>query len=127
MSIAPLDLLRSAEELLTSGSEIGYRESASKAYYAIFHAADCLDLPEARTGAKGGVHHHLAQCPIDCSGPQLKSIGYMVRTCHMERIRASYQLDNDFTLEDAKAQVALARKAWGKIDAVLARPQIFTG
>ena len=111
MSVSSADFLRTAENFLELASEIDHRNSASRAYYSVFHHCGPLakDLGAAAT-PKSGMHNAFIDQFITSTNLKAKSIGYMLRQCHDLRILADYRIDSKFAHSDAETTVKLAKR-----------------
>lgn len=103
MAITAACLLESAKELRRGSAEIDHRNAASRAYYAAFHRC----LPIARgiglsESPEMGVHRNLIDTLIAASvgdkaqKRMLARLGYMLNACRAQRVRADYNIDEDF-------------------------------
>ncbi|MHB8741699.1 MAG: HEPN domain-containing protein [Sulfuricaulis sp.] len=111
MSVSSVDFLRTAENLLKLTSEIDHRNSASRAYYSVFHHCGPLanDLGTATT-SKSGMHNSFIDQFTTSTNLKAKSIGYLLRQCHDLRIVADYHIDSEFSHSDAETAVKLAKR-----------------
>lgn len=122
MPIAPLDLLACARRLLDAEGEPEHRAAASRAYYAAYHSATPeLDTLDVVPDATGGVHNRLAESFIQNANFSIKSIGYLLRQAHGERVRADYALSNDFSRDEAESVISTVEKILDKLDEIQGR------
>lgn len=126
MSVSPTDLLSLANHLLTPpeqrlSSEVEYRTSLGRAYYAAYH--DCtawhhaLPAPGSLgNGSRGmGVHAELYARLSNPDARISKALNflsrrraYMLRPLHGQRCKADYELAQQLTLAEAQQGVANA-------------------
>lgn len=121
MSIAVGDLLDLAKDLRANSTEVSWRGSISRAYYAAFHQAgdwhQALPSQGMLPGKPGGKHHDLAG---QLSNPTLPatdqrrslsmSMGYMLRDAHRLRVKADYSLNENITASETDQLLISARK-----------------
>jgi len=95
MPITPHDLLRWAEAQADQPDEVTLRASASRAYYAAYHAS----LPfvagmEMSPTLKGGVHDQTIEKLL--RKPETKKIGFLLQGIKKNRTKADYKLEEDW-------------------------------
>lgn len=101
MSVSGKDFLEFAEFSLDLDTEIGFRNSVSRAYYSIYHTV--LDIIEGNIPnySGGGSHSSLIKYLEDSSNPekydkrQLKRLSYILKQQRDLRCDADYELDID--------------------------------
>jgi uncharacterized protein (UPF0332 family) len=107
MSVTYRDLLASAEALATGGSEIDWRNSASRAYYAAYHRARdsacyCPDNGHLRMGA-----HEALSNRFDLHAKNgAKSISLVLQAMKRSRHQADYDLSGEFDRNICSEQIA---------------------
>ena len=112
MSVNAENFLQAADQFLVNAShEIDYRNSISRAYYAIFHAIAPLSnhLPPAVNYNPKGSHDEKISKLTRCSSthPQkitLKAVGYEIQKRKAQRVRADYDIDHTVAKTDAEEQ-----------------------
>ena len=131
--VTPEELFANAEELLKNAkSELDYRNSVEKAYYAAYHAALRFEeaLPvRSSVVAKGGSHEQLIQS-LERPSAKLdyglrvisQELGAQLRMLKPLREHASYEIGLTLRVDHAEAAIrgardvlAEARKGMGKI------------
>ena len=92
-------------ELVQNIGEINYRNAASRAYYSGYHCA----LPIANNigipADAGGNHASLIAAFEKERKLDYKKIGYMLRQCFQIRVKADYQIDENFELGSAETAI----------------------
>jgi len=124
MPIRPNDFFDSAIRLSAEHLEIDHRNSASRAYYAAYHAAKEISHhcpSNDHLSIAGGVHSRLIDRfeRFDRSNPVSTvalSIAYMLRQMKTVRQFADYELHEIFTSDDALSQIAYAEKIIAKLN-----------
>lgn len=117
MSATPEQFLNSAISLLDAadGSEICFRNSASRAYYAAFHCcyserSRCPNLNDADIwGSHDKLYKRFENLPNTVDTVPLKQMAYMAKMMKSVRHKADYRLHEDFDRSDAAQQVTDAR------------------
>lgn len=120
MSVSSADLLVLAKDLAkVVESEAAYRASASRAYYASYHAAreaaERTRLPPLKGVPRGGVHDQLFS--------RLRQAGHRelaARLNHAKhnRVSADYRLTDEFTAADAADATLFCQKLVEDIDSL---------
>ena len=110
MGIGADDFLSFAEKLLSEKTEINYRNAASRSYYAAFHY--CLPITELldKPAKDGGMHAIVCSKLTESFDQKLKSIGYILQQCRSIRVRADYELNQDFSRNDGELSIKLTKK-----------------
>jgi uncharacterized protein (UPF0332 family) len=117
MSVSPADFLSSANVLVATGTEIGFRNAASRAYYAAYHY--CLPTAETLDGAitpKSGLHHQFIQTFIQNGSLKARAIGYILEQCYGLRIKADYITYEEFRQKEAETVIQQVGVIFRKID-----------
>lgn len=110
MSVNDLDILDLANELSNGEKEAHWRQSASSAYFAVFHCVNRLgDTLMPERNLKTGEHKKLTERLRRC-GRQGSAIAYDIGQLKYQRVRADYKINEHFTRKEAEAQLGLARK-----------------
>ena len=122
MSIADMDLLAFGESLARGNSEIEWRTSVGRSYYAAYHRASDWHskLPSQGMAQAGqGVHATLIACltnPTVNGALKMRSmsVGYML--CHMKaaRRKADYELGAHVDQAEAATTAASAQTMMDK-------------
>lgn len=101
MSVEPIQFLTVAEASHELSNEIGYRNSVSRSYYAMFHQVKSIlkiqPHPKHDKGVHGSLIDYLAKPSPDeeIDSTILKRLSFMLRTSRDMRNKADYQLDQD--------------------------------
>lgn len=112
MAVTPEQLRDGALKAEIGQCEVERRVTASRIYYAAFHKC----RPMAR--AKGlftdieGSHAQVIEALTRGGDMTLKRIGYKLRQCRDARARADYDIDEDFTLDDARTMMEECEEIW---------------
>lgn len=114
MPITIQDFMQAAQSIINNGSnEIDFRNSASRAYYAGYHAAKKLSL-RIKTGktlfirnAGTGLHQQLINELKSNPNTNIKKIGRMLQMCKAERTDADYQLSLNFNKSRAQNVIGM--------------------
>lgn len=122
MSVCDEDLLVYGETLAKEASEICWRASVGRSYYASYHCADAWHdaLPSHGMAAAGrGVHRTLIDCLINptvlgASMRRSKSIGYMLEVMKAARQKSDYELDEHVDQGEAQTVAANSRMLLAK-------------
>lgn len=128
MAVTCLDFLNSAVEVKGGGSEVSWRNAASRAYYAAYHA--CLPLGKSLPNywdVQGGVHTQLivalenATARDSTSHRSVKALGFLLRQIRAHRIDADYLIEEkfdeptaDIVLKQSERIVESAQKLYGQ-------------
>ncbi|HFD80455.1 MAG TPA: hypothetical protein ENK05_08725 [Gammaproteobacteria bacterium] len=118
MPILPRDLLECATALIKENGETFQRAAVSRAYYACYHAALPVAERLAPVDVNGGLHKKLYETFIKERELSYKSVGYMLRQSHSDRIRADYHLQEEIGRRDAETVIYTAIKILNKIDSL---------
>lgn len=111
MPVSPQDLFERAQELLNSADELKFREAASTAFYAAYHLLKSLeDEIGDPCQYEGGSHAQLVSILVAHPQSKLISLGYMLRDCLLRRRRATYDMDDLFTKDEAKTQIEVVTR-----------------
>lgn len=114
MSVTSNDFLIFAEHAKTLGSEIGYRNTIARAYYAMFHHVQALlvSCPKFVGGTHQGLADYLTKAiptePYDKTS--LRRLAAMLNQQKGCRNIADYELDKTLTLTDAQATLDAAKR-----------------
>lgn len=111
MAVGYKDFLTDAKEFLVGASgEIRFRNSMSRAYYALYHIAvehaDEIHLP-AVSSLAGPVHKNLRAFYMDglysdkVLQSKMKRVGYSLKVLHEGRCKADYELGESVAAIDA--------------------------
>jgi uncharacterized protein (UPF0332 family) len=107
------DFLKSAEQLLQTGDEMGYRNAVSRAYYALYHR--CLPLFNEISDHPADDHHAQVVRTLR-QQPKLKSIVNRLNNLRKRRNTADYELHKTLSYYDAVSAVKMAQKAIQELD-----------
>lgn len=101
MSVSPECFLTTAQDSMAIGTEIGYRNCISRAYYSMYHSVLAIlenDIPHY---TDGGVHASLIKylefsgsCEVHCS-KQLRVISYILKSAKDIRCKADYDIESE--------------------------------
>ncbi|MBH3307885.1 hypothetical protein I5P84_00265 [Pseudomonas mosselii] len=111
MAVVYKDFLDEAKSLLSgASSEIGFRNSMSRAYYSLYHAAveyaDEVHVPPV-SSQSGPVHKNLRAFYTDglysdkALQSKMKRVGYSLKVLHEGRCKADYELSASVPAIDA--------------------------
>ena len=102
MPVTPKLLLEAAKALGQGKSEVDQRNAASRAYYAAYHR--CLPIAESigLPAETKGVHRDLIGTLTKTRDMQVKSMGYMLDQCRGLRVKADYEIQIEFSAENAR-------------------------
>jgi len=106
--------------------EADLRGSMSRLYYSAYHHArqfsEGLPSQGDDSQAKGGVHARLYTALMNPSIPRdneqflkSKSLGYMLKVMHAQRVKADYIIDTEVSIQDAQSMEQQAGNALKKI------------
>lgn len=117
MPVSAADFLLSAENLLAQGTEIDWRNAASRAYYSAFHYCTKIsdELDKVKTNSSG-MHRSFIESFTGNASLKVKAIGYMLQQCYDTRLIADYELNETFSQNVAKATVQQVRAIFTKVD-----------
>ena len=120
MAVKPSDFLASAQEMVTRGQEIDYRNAASRAYYAAYlrverHAAE-LPSPASSTGK--GVHAKVIAKFSASDNEDLAALGISLSAMKKTRTAADYKLQDTVSQSDAMKQVEVAKLTLEEADRI---------
>lgn len=111
MAVSPEQLLDRARELIESSDELQLREGTKTAYYAAYHLLKPLERAiQDPFGYDGGAHAQIVSVLTNSQYLKAKSLGYILRDCHIRRVRADYDLSKPFGKDDARLQVELVTR-----------------
>ena len=108
--IAPADLIELAEMSAEATTEVAWRSSVSRAYYAVFHEARSLlhqlgfDVPRGEQA-----HAYLSLRLSNCGIPTIEHAGHQLNSLRGDRNRADYDIDRTIKQSVARHLVATAR------------------
>ncbi len=123
MTISPADLLALGQRSLASNTcEAELRGSMSRFYYSAYHHArlfaESLPSQGDDSQAKGGMHVHLYTALLNPTIPRdhdkffkSKSLGYILKTMHAQRVKADYFIDSDVSLPEGQTMEQQAGNA----------------
>lgn len=116
MSVSGDDFIEIAKRVLaTDDSEIGWRVSASRAYYGCFHC--CLDIIERHPGIvvdKSYSTHERVYRAVNSmtisgqASSDLKHLVYLTKNLRDVRVDADYHANKEFTKERAEQALSQA-------------------
>lgn len=102
MAVSAEELLNLAQELIEGKTEVKFRCSASRAYYAAFHYSKPftkgLPWPKDAQGAHDGVIKQLTRHPKD---EKIRNLGHLLNLGKEIRHNADYRIKNNFKKSDA--------------------------
>lgn len=116
MSIDPEEFFEIANACL-GDTEISMRNSASRAYYAAYHASLPLadGLPRF-ADIRGGMHRQHIESLKSSSDLAVKGIALKLNECLNVRHIADYQLTDEFDSDTVKQQLRIVEKILERID-----------
>jgi len=127
MPVTPNEFLLSAEELIKGSREIDFRNSASRAYYSCYlecrsFAENLPEVPISKGGAHGKVIEKFTERLIkeETQGydKAIRSIGHMLNQAKTLRTKADYDIDKDYSREDAGQTIGVAKRIENKIQSL---------
>ena len=86
MAITPDELLRTADELAQGDRESDWRNAASRAYYAAYHA--CIPFAFGSASAEPGHREIADRLTRPTAAMPSRSVGYLLDQCRALRERA---------------------------------------
>ncbi len=107
------DFIKSAEQLLETGDEMGYRNAVSRAYYALYHR--CLPLFNEISDRPADDHHAQVVRTLR-QQPQYQSIANRLNNLRKRRNTADYELHKTLSRYDAIMAVKMAQNAIEELD-----------
>ncbi len=111
--IVPADLLELAEQWAEAPTEVAWRSSVSRAYYAVFHEARSLMRQLGFEVPRGEVAHaYLSLRLSNCGIPTVEQAGQQLNSLRGDRNRADYDIDRTLRQGNARHLVAAARVTW---------------
>lgn len=126
MTVTPDDFIASAKESLKAEHEIDHRNSASRAYYSMYHAcnifANKANLPKSDRKNIGS-HVKLILQYTEYSGDKLaknemRKIGKVLSDCKVIRAKADYEIDQEFFYDNAETVLEYVKDVKGKLTAL---------
>ncbi len=115
MAITPDELLRTAEELARGSRESDWRNGASRAYYAAYHA--CIPFAYGTASAEPG-HREIARRLTQAAAPVAsRSAGYLLDQCRELRERADYRISAEFGRDDAQTALSASHRIFEVVKA----------
>lgn len=114
MPVTSSDFLTFAEHAKTLGTEIGYRNTIARSYYAMFHQVQ--ESLVACPKFVGGTHQGLADYLTKANPTEpyekryLRGLAAMLNQQKGRRNIADYELDKTFTLSDAQSALDSAER-----------------
>jgi uncharacterized protein (UPF0332 family) len=107
MSVQPSDFSQIATTLANGSTEIEWRVSASRAYYASFHTAQAaVDLCPNNNHLSMGSHERITDRFLLHGVNSAKSISYMLQAMKKIRHIADYEIEDAFQKELAIKQIS---------------------
>jgi uncharacterized protein (UPF0332 family) len=107
------DFLKSAEQLLQIGDEMGYRNAVSRAYYALYHR--CLPLFHEMNDRPTDDHHAQVVRTLR-EHPKYESTANRLNKLRKRRNTADYELHKSISRYDAESAVKMAQHAIKELD-----------
>ena len=128
MSVTPKMFVTSAQSIAANGTEIDYRNAASRAYYALYHGALALmleEFAEIKRYPRVGVHQclikHLEEIGKSGGSGRITAelstdLSEMLTLVKRLRTHADYKLKRPFRESDAIMSIDYAHEYLDKID-----------
>ena len=117
MSVTPNELLEAAKAIGGGDAEVDRRNAVSRAYYAAWHRCQPIGQSVGLSAPPGGgVHQQLIDTLEQDRNMTLRSLGYMLRQCRRLRIKADYEIESDFSPEDARIALTQSGKILNKAE-----------
>ncbi len=97
MPVKPVDFLSSAINILNNGSEIDFRNSVSRAYYAAFHEASRVSQYSNGVSKKISPHEKIIDKlkkhkGLSSKDNEIVQIGALLAMCKKHRVEADYDI-----------------------------------
>ena len=92
--------------------EVERRVTASRSYYAAFHKCRPMAQAQGLFADVQGSHAQVIEALTRGHDRKLKRIGYKLRQCRDVRAQADYDIDEDFTLDDAQTMREECEEIW---------------
>lgn len=117
MSVCPQDILAFADTLASGTSEIEWRNSAARAYYAGYHMAALVAVHcPSNDHLAMGSHERISNRFDLENSVKAKSISYVLQAMKRVRKTADYELEGVFPQASARSQVDLGTALFNKLD-----------
>ncbi|HII3257418.1 TPA: hypothetical protein ACY3ID_004168 [Citrobacter amalonaticus] len=123
MSVNGQDFYDFALKCVAQGDEISLRNAVGRAYYGVYHDV-CEKLHKC---PQPPTHHGVSDYLIETAWltgyepydkMKLISLGTMLKSLHVQRKWADYNLEADYTKTDAEATLIMAKKGMEKSKAM---------
>lgn len=131
MSSVHMDFFISAEKMLSQANgEVCYRNSISRAYYSLYHAAlehaNTVSVPPL-SDIRGSTHQKLSgfytkDYKSKSSKLELVKIGTNLMRLHAKRCMADYELDEEITPADAQMHLDICKQMLQLIEKISTIP-----
>jgi uncharacterized protein (UPF0332 family) len=122
--MTPRGLLNLANDLCADDREEAWRTAASRAYYAVFHAAaELLDHADFEVPNADTAHAYLWLRLQNSGHPDVIAAGVELKELRAMRNEADYDRHVDFTHGQATAQVLTAFRILDLLEAVMNSPE----
>jgi uncharacterized protein (UPF0332 family) len=117
MSVTVQEILAFAEQLAQGSSEMEWRDSTGRAYYAAFHRAQqAVDLCPDNSNLRMGDHERV-HARFDLHGAKAaKSISIVLQAMKRYRRCADYEISDGFERTIATSQVEQCKRLFDRID-----------
>ena len=115
MATTPDELLRAADELAEGVRESDWRNAASRAYYAAYHA--CIPLAFGSVSAQPGHREIARRLTRPTAAMDSRSAGYLLDQCRELRERADYRISTDFRRDDVDTALRASHRIFGIVKA----------
>ena len=96
-------------------SEVERRIVASRHYYATFHKCRPLAQAEGLFTDAGGVHAEVIDALTRGRDRKLQSIGYKLEECRKARVKADYEINQNFTEGETAAMRERCGEIWKQV------------
>lgn len=112
MPITNQDFMEAAQRMIITGAtEIDFRNSASRAYYAAYHSAkELISAKKKSINFSAGVHQQLIISLETSSESKIREVGKLLKTCKAVRAHADYELSKLFNKNRAQTAIRLAEE-----------------
>lgn len=118
MTVSYQDFEKFAAGLLTSSSEMDFRMSAARAYYASYHRAlQSLHYCPDNSHLQMGSHERVTERLIAHGTLPAKSIAYVLKSMKKIRHIADYEITTTFDKCDAENQISQHQAVVKRLDA----------
>ena len=124
MAVTAEQLRKGALKAEIGHCEVERRVTASRSYYAVFHKCRPIARAQGLFADIEGSHAQVIEALTRGGNMTMKRIGYKLRQCRDARARAAYDIDEDFTLDDAQAMRDECEEIWAIAEGIDGEAQV---